>query len=143
MTRAENQRIQQIAKQAVSLGIAPADTPVFRADVEFGRAHSMLIWDAIAEIRSGKQAPPPPRNSPDRAVPRRRDPERDLSDDSDDKPERESPEPFENDDDDEAGIGECTCDCEECRDGNCEHCSDPLCRDANCKHADSDDDDFD
>ena len=36
MTRAENQRIQQIARQAVSMGVAPADTPSFRAAVEFG-----------------------------------------------------------------------------------------------------------
>ena len=129
-------RIQQIAQQAVTLGVAPADTPLFRADVEFGRQNSMKIWDAIAAI---KQAPPVPRNFPDHVTPRR--PAADDVNDDDDAPP-ETPE-LDDDNGDEAGTVECMCDCGPCLRGDCEHCSDSLCRDPNCEHGDSDDDDFD
>jgi hypothetical protein len=127
-------RIQAIAEQAVTLNTPPASTPAWKQDVEFGRAHSMRIWDAVAEIRSGKQAPPPPRNSPDHVVPRRPAAD-DLNDDDDAPPEPEL-------DDDEASDDDatCTCDCEECRDGRCEDCSDLTCDDPNCKHAEQTDD---
>ena len=57
MTRAENQRVQQIAQQAASMNTPPASTPAWKQDVEFGRAHSMRIWDAVAAIRAGKSKP--------------------------------------------------------------------------------------
>jgi hypothetical protein len=47
-------RIRTIAEQAVSLGVPPADTPLFAVDVNFGRQHSLKIWDAISDIRAGK-----------------------------------------------------------------------------------------
>jgi hypothetical protein len=136
-----DQRIREIAKQAVSMGVAPADTPLFRADVEFGRQNSMKIWDALFALRAGKPL--------DHSLPRVPEPrKRDHTikgvpgePDDDDTPE---PERDPNDDDgDEAGAGECACDCEECRDGRCEDCSNPLCRDPNCEHGNSNDDDSD
>jgi hypothetical protein len=63
-------RIQAIAEQAVSMGVAPADTPLFRADVEFGRAHSMLIWDMLFALRAGKT---PDHSLPGVPGPRKRD----------------------------------------------------------------------
>jgi hypothetical protein len=137
MTRADNQRIQQIAKQAVSLGVAPASTPAWKHDAEFGRNNSMLIWDAVSALRSGKQAPPPvPRNSPHPTPPPRREPERDLPDDDDDVPP-ETPDD-DGDNDDEADDDDaCACVCEECRAGRCEDCSNPTCDDPNCGHDNS------
>ena len=152
MPRAENQRIQQIAKQAVSLGVAPADTPLWRKDPAFGPQHSAQIWDAVAAIRAGKSKPADHRipgiggpDDKDHTIPpgRVKDPP-DADDlDNDDDPDV-PPEPVPSDDGDEADDdATCTCDCGPCLRGDCEHCSDPLCRDPNCEHGNSNDDDFD
>jgi hypothetical protein len=82
------QRIDRIAQQAVSTNTPPASTLAWQTDVDFGRAHSMLIWDAVSALRSGKQAPPPvPRNSPHPTPLPRREPDRDLSEDTEDADE--------------------------------------------------------
>lgn len=112
-----SRRIRTIAEQAVSMGVAPARTPLFQADVNFGRQHSMNIWDAIAETRAGK---PPDHSVPGTPGPRRRDhsipnspsePERsDMDDAADDADEadRECPECHGSGRDDDGGL------CERC-----------------------------
>jgi hypothetical protein len=113
MTRAENQRIQQIAKQAVSLGVAPAYTPAWKQDVDFGRAHSALIWDTLFALRAGK---PPDHSLPGVPGPRKRDhtikgvP---GEPDDDDTPEPETRELEDEDDEMEPGV-ETTEPCDEC-----------------------------
>jgi len=141
MTAREQQRIRQIAQQAVTLNTPPASTPAWKQDVGFARRYSMCIWDAVAALRSGKQAPPVPRNFPDHVVPRR--PAADDLNDDDVPPETPERDPNDDDGDEASDDDACACVCEECRAGDCEHCSDPLCRDPNCEHADSDDDDSD
>jgi hypothetical protein len=142
MTTPEKQRLRAIERAISSSG----DYSVLRdGGEELVRRRATELGTTATDLMhkwAGESKPPVPRNSPHPTPPPRRDPEHDFANDADDKPERESPEPFENDDDDEAGTGECMCDCGPCLRGDCEHCSDSLCRDPNCKHADSDDDDF-
>jgi hypothetical protein len=57
MSTAEQRRIQTIAEQAITLGVAPAATALWRKDPAFGRQHSAQIWDAVSAIRSGKSKP--------------------------------------------------------------------------------------
>jgi hypothetical protein len=143
-------RIQAIAEQAVSTGVAPAATALWRKDPAFGRQHSAQIWDAVAAIRAGKSKPADHRipgiggpDDKDHTVPpgRVKDPPDadDLDNDDDDRPERAPDDDDDDDNDDDA----CACDCEECRDGRCEDCSNPTCSDPNCGHGNSNDDDFD
>jgi hypothetical protein len=132
-------RIQQIAQQAVTLGIAPADTPLFRADVEFGRQNSMKIWDALFALRAGK---PLDHSLPGVPGPRKRDHTikgvpGEPDDDDTPEPERD---PNDDDDDEADDDDACACVCEECRDGRCQDCSNPTCDDPRCEHADDSDD---
>ena len=45
-------RIAKIAAEAIELGCPPIDTPSFRGDLRFARAHSHQIWQAIGELRA-------------------------------------------------------------------------------------------
>jgi DnaJ-class molecular chaperone len=147
MTRTENQRIQQIAQQSAGAGIAPADTPLFRADVEFGRQNSMKIWDALFALRAGK---PLDHSLPGVPGPRKRDhtikgvP---GEPDDDDTPEPETPELEDEDDEMEPGV-ETTEPCDECGGSGMDESGRPCSKCGGTGRAplddgDSDDDDFD
>jgi hypothetical protein len=47
-------RIRRIAGESLRLGVAPAFTPSWQADIGFGLSYSGDIWEAIAALRDGR-----------------------------------------------------------------------------------------